>query len=255
VTVVPTHRVQRNLPPASSTVVVFVPGLGLDAREWAGTRALLAGPSVVVTLPSLGQSAPRGTGLHVEQQSQRVLATLPTDCDLVLVGHSASCPIVVEAARHHQRVVGLVLIGPVTDPTARSWPRMLIRWLGTAARERLWELVVLAPQYSSTGPSSMLRGMTQIRRYRTHTGLSRLPIPTHIIRGQHDRIASAQWCAQLASRSLTERVCVPRAAHMLPLTHPHVIAASAERLRHGARRNTAPTSPAEPPGPKADQLG
>jgi pimeloyl-ACP methyl ester carboxylesterase len=248
--------VNSNLAPASSRVVVFVPGLGLDAREWGATRALLAGPSVVVTLPSLGRPAPRGTGLHVEQQSQRLLAALPPDGDLVLVGHSASCPVVVEAAWHHRRVVGLVLIGPVTDPTARSWPRMLMQWLGTAARERLWEIPVLGPQYSSTGLPSMLRGIDHTRRYRTDIGLSRVSIPVHIIRGQHDRIASAQWCARLAGSGVTERVCVPRAAHMVPLTHPHVIAASAESLRQGnTRRSPPPTSPAKLPVPRADERG
>lgn len=241
-TAAPQKREPNNLEPASSTVVVFVPGLGLDAREWAGTRALMAGPSIVVTLPSLGQPAPSRSDLHAERLSRRLLATLPIDCDLVLVGHSASCPVVVEAAWHHPRVVGLVLIGPVTDPRARSWPRMLRQWLGTAARERLWEIADLAPQYGATGPSSMFRGIAQIRRYRTHIGLSRLSMPTHIIRGQHDRIASAEWCARLAGRGLTERVSVPAAAHMVPLTHPHVIAASVEHLRHGnARRNTATT--------------
>jgi pimeloyl-ACP methyl ester carboxylesterase len=79
----------------------------------------------------------------------------------------------------------------------------------------------------------MLRGMNQARRYRTHSGLSGLSVPTHVIRGQRDRIASAPWCARLASSSLTELISVPRAAHMVPLTHPHVVAASADRLRLG----------------------
>jgi pimeloyl-ACP methyl ester carboxylesterase len=110
---------------------------------------------------------------------------------------------------------------------------MLGQWLVTAARERAWETAVLAPQYRATGLSSMLRGMNQIRRYPTHTALSHLSIPVHVIRGQHDRIASAAWCAQLSGRGVTERTSVPGAAHMVPLTHPHVVATSAEHLRHG----------------------
>jgi pimeloyl-ACP methyl ester carboxylesterase len=206
--------------------VVLVP-------EWAGTRGLLTGPSVVVTLPALGEPAPRGADLQVEQLGRRLLAALPTGASLVLVGHSASCPVVVEAARHHPGVIGLVLVGPVADPSARSWPRMLGQWLVTAVRERLWETAVLMPQYRATGLSSMLGGMNQIRRYRTHTALSHLSTPVHVIRGQHDHIASAAWCARLSGRGVTELASVPGAAHMVPLTHPHVVAASAERLRHG----------------------
>jgi pimeloyl-ACP methyl ester carboxylesterase len=218
---------------SSGALVVLVPGLGLDARAWSAVRDGLTGPSIVVTLPSMGRRAGRETDLHVEQQSRRLVAALPPGSDVVLVGHSASCPVVVDVARRTPSVVGTVLVGPVTDPEARTWPRMLGQWLRTAAHERLWEVPLLAPQYRSTGPTSMLRGMNQTRRYRTHAGLSTLSVPTHIIRGRHDRIASAQWCARLASSSHTELISVPRAAHMVPLTHPHVVAASAERLRLG----------------------
>lgn len=217
----------------SAALVVLVPGLGLDARAWSAVRDVLTGPSVVVTLPSMGRRAGRETDLHVEQQSRRLVAALPPGRDVVLVGHSASCPVVVDVAGRTSSVVGTVLVGPVTDPEARTWPRMLGQWVRTAAHERLWEVPLLAPQYRSTGPGSMLRGMNQTRRYRTHAGLATLSVPTHVIRGRHDRIASAQWCDRLASSSHTELISVPRAAHMVPLTHPHVVAASAERLRLG----------------------
>ena len=211
----------------------MVPGLGLDARAWTAVRARLTGPTLVVTLPSMGRRAGRAADLHVEQQGGRLLAALPPGRDVILIGHSASCPVVVDVATRESRVVGLVLIGPVTDPEGRTWPRMLGQWARTAVHERLWEAPLLAPQYRATGPSSMLRGMNQTRRYRTDTGLATLSVPTLVIRGQQDRIASAQWCARLASSSLTEVISVPRAAHMVPLTHPHVVAASAERLRSG----------------------
>ena len=215
----------------SGTVVVFVPGLGLDARSWASVRARLTMPSLVVTLPSLGRHAAPDADLHVEAQSRRLLAALPTQGDVILVGHSAGCPVVVDAAARLSRVVGLVLVAPVTDPRARSWPRMLAQWARTAVHEHPDELPLLAPQYRWTGPMSMLRGMTRTRRYRTAVGLSRQTVPTHVIRGQRDRIASERWCAELADSSLAELVSVPRAAHMVPLTHPNVIVDSIERLR------------------------
>lgn len=210
---------------------MFVPGLGLDARSWAAVRAALTVPSVVVSLPSMGRRAGPDADLHVEAQSRRVLAALPSTGDVILVGHSAGCPVVVEVAANEPRVVGLVLVGPVTDPRARSWPRMLGQWLGTAVHERPCEAAVLAPQYRWTGSVSMLRGMTRVRRYRTEVGLSRLVVPTHVIRGQRDRIASARWCAELADAAVVELVSVPRAAHMVPLTHPNVVVDSVDRLR------------------------
>lgn len=235
------------MPPPSAPLVVFVPGLGLDARSWAAVRAALTAPGVVVSLPSMGRRAGPDADLHVEAQSRRVLAALPSSGDIILVGHSAGCPVVVDVAAQEPRVVGLVLVGPVTDPRAQSWPRMIAQWFGTAIHERPSEATVLAPQYRWTGSASMLRGMTRIRRYRTDVGLSRLAVPTHVIRGQRDRIASARWCAELAVSPLAELVSVPRAAHMVPLTHPNVVVDSIERLR-------ATTASAQPPSGSESQL-
>ena len=240
----PSHR-----HPGSDATVVFVPGLGLDARSWAAVRAAMTDPGIVVSLPSLGRHAGTGVDLHVEAQGRRVLAALPATGDVILVGHSAGCPVAVDVAARHPGVVGLVLVGPVTDPRARSWPRMLAQWVGTAVHEDLSEATVLAPQYRWTGSGSMLRGMTRIRRYRTDVALSRLSVPTHVIRGQRDRIASARWCAELTRSPLAELVSVPRAAHMVPLTHPGVVVDSIERIRASLRG--APPSAAPEGSPAA----
>lgn len=90
---------------------------------------------------------------------------------------------------------------------------------------------MLAAQYRSTGLLSMVRGMHHTRRYRTDAGLATLSVPTVIITGRRDLIAPAPWCHLLARAVGTTVVSVPRAAHMVPLTHPLVIAEAAERLR------------------------
>ena len=154
----------------TGAAVVLVPGLGLDARSWRAVRSLLAEPSAVLTLPTLGLPAGSGAGLSVEDQAARLQGLLPDRGGLVLVGHSAGCSVVVEAARRTDRVRGLVLVGPTTDPAAATWPRIARQWLRAASRERLWEVGVLAPQYSATGVRSMLRGMDEMRHYRTDVG-------------------------------------------------------------------------------------
>jgi pimeloyl-ACP methyl ester carboxylesterase len=217
-------------PSAATPIVVFVPGVGLDARSWTAVRAGLTAPSIVVSLPSMGRRATADADLHVEAHARRVIAALPAQGDLILVGHSAGCPVAVEVAAREPRVLALVLVGPVTDPRARSWSRMLAQWLRTALHEHPWEVRVLARQYRWTGWGSMLRGMTRIRRYRTDVALSHLRVPTSVIRGQHDHIASERWCAQLTRNPRAELVSVPRAAHMVPLTHPHAVVEAIERL-------------------------
>lgn len=214
-----------------SPLVAFVPGLGLDGRSWQLVRKPLGGQSVVVLLPSLGEPAPRGTDLAVERQAVRLLESLPTGQSIILVGHSASCPVVVEAASHGSDVVGLVLVGPVTDPAAQSWPRMLSQWLRTACHERLGEVPTLVPQYRHTGISSMLRGMDATRHFRTDLALGRLALPVEIVRGETDRIASHEWSSLLRHVSDGRLTTVHGAAHMVPLTDPSAVAEAVERLR------------------------
>jgi pimeloyl-ACP methyl ester carboxylesterase len=221
-----------------SPVVVFVPGLGLDSRSWQLVRDELRGSSHVILLPSLGQPAPRGTDLRVERQAARLLQSLPKGEPTVLVGHSASCPVVVEAATRTSDVVGLVLVGPVTDPAAQTWPRMLSQWARTASHERPNQAAALVPQYRHTGILSMLRGMDAMRHFRTGLALSRLHVPVEVVRGEQDRIASNQWSSALRRVSNGRLTTIQGAAHMVPFTHPSAVAAAVDRLLLANRQET-----------------
>ncbi|WP_295702788.1 alpha/beta hydrolase [Lapillicoccus sp.] len=215
--------------------MVFVPGLGLNERSWHKVRSLLNGPSVVEELPSMGEPAPRGTDLFVDAQARRLVKTFTIGTPLILVGHSASCPVVVQAAAVSPDVVGLVLVGPVTDPAARTWPRMLAQWLRSAAHEHPAEAAVLLPQYWRTGPAGMLRGMNAIRWFRTDLTLAQQTLPVEVVRGVNDRIATRDWSAHLRQVSQGTLTSVGAGGHMIPLTHPAAIVAAIERVRSSQR--------------------
>lgn len=224
---------------APGPLVVLVPGLGLDHRAWQAVRRGLPSPGVVLPLPALGLGAPRGTDLTVQAQAGRVVRLLPSGRPVVLVGHSASCAVVVEVARR-TAVAGLVLIGPVTDPRAATWPRMVAQWLRTARHERPQEVPVLLPQYARTGVWSMLRGMDATRRYRTDHALAGLDVPVEIVRGEHDRIATPEWCTTLVAGDGDRVTTVAGAGHMVPVTHPAAVPAAVGRLRARAGGRAAP---------------
>ena len=230
------RKARADDPRADHPLVAFVPGLGLNADEWHVVRDELAGSSVVMLLPSLGQPAPRPADLSAEAQATRLLELLPQGAPTILVGHSASCPVVVRAASRSADVVGLVLVGPVTDPAAQSWPRMLRQWARTATHERASETPLLALQYLGTGPVSMLRGMNALRRFRTDLALQSLTLPVEIIRGRQDRIATQEWSTELARASHGQVTSIAEAAHMVPLTHPKVVVAAVDRIRVATRR-------------------
>jgi len=217
-------------------LIVLVPGLGLDDRVWAPVRQRLIGRVHTVLLPSLGRRCPRGTDLRVERQAERLLSELMGEgADaVVLVAHSASCPVVVQAAAGSPIVVGLVLIGPVTDPRARAWPRILGQWLRTAPHEHLWEVPVLMPQYRRTGAATMVRGMDAMRWYRTDRALAGLAMPVVVLRGARDQIAPQDWSARLCAVARGRLKVVGGAAHMLPLTHPDAVVAAVREVASAA---------------------
>ncbi len=206
--------------------VVAVPGLGLSVQVpgRALRRLQPVTASTTVALPGYGAPGPDGAALAPAALADRLLGRLD-DLDVgraVLVGHSASCQIVAEAAvRGPDRVAGLVLIGPTTDPRAGGWPRLVGRWLRTAGWERPHQVPLLVRDYGWTGPARMARAMDAARRHRIDRALRLVRCPVLVVRGRHDRIAPADWTAALAAVAPCGRVAtLPAGAHMVPITHP-----------------------------------
>ena len=211
-----------------TVAVVAVPGLGLSVA--VARRALDRLPGVartVVLLPAFGHRASRSKDVAPERLAELLLADLPRDVPVVLVGHSASCQIVAEVAlRRPDRVAGLVLVGPTTDPRAATWPGLVRRWLRTAAHERPGQIPLLVRAYARTGLVSMARGMDAARRHRLDRTLAGVTCPVLVVRGHADAICPADWAAALAAAAPQGSVeTLPAGAHMVPVTHPEALAA------------------------------
>jgi pimeloyl-ACP methyl ester carboxylesterase len=227
----------------SRPVVRLVPGLGLDGAAWRPTVESL--PSAwsrgldVALLPGYGERAARRADLRPAALAELLLDRwCPTDQQVVLVGHSASCQVVAEAARRRpDRVAGLVLIGPTTDPRADSWPSLARRWLATARHERVGEVPTLMRQYARTGLWTMARAMDAARRADVRDAVAASRCPVLVLRGPHDRICPADWAAALAGLAHNPvgarpscSVTLTGGAHMVPLTHGRLVARELERF-------------------------
>jgi pimeloyl-ACP methyl ester carboxylesterase len=197
--------------------VVMVPGLGLGEEACAPTLDRLSWGARVVRLPGYGRAADRDADLAPATLAASLMRALAdTPAPVVLVGHSASCQVVAEAAaRFPAKVSAVVLIGPTTDPRSASWAGLAQRWLRTACWERPRQVPLLVREYTRTGLRSMLRGMDAARRHRIQEALAPCQVPVLVLRGRHDRIAPEDWCRRLAG----EVVTLQAGAHMIPLTH------------------------------------
>lgn len=215
--------------------LVCVPGLGLGPAEWRTTSSVLRARSDVQVsalpqLPGYGRRPRRGEDLRPTALGARLAGYLPRRT--VLIGHSASCQVVARAAAlAPDRVSAIVLVGPTTDPEAASWPRLVERWLRTAASETPRQVPFLARTYARTGLVWMRRAMEAARHEDVRADVRALRCPVLVVRGRHDRICPEDWARELVSIAPagSRGASLPRGGHMVPLTHGALVASVVER--------------------------
>jgi pimeloyl-ACP methyl ester carboxylesterase len=203
-----------------SARLVLVPGMGLDARSSARLRARIGG--TVVHLPGMGLAE---TVPPLPVLARRLSAELG-EGPVLLIGHSQSCQVVVAAAEDDDRVVGIVLLGPTTDPELRTRRGLAWHWLRTAVREPVTALPLVVAQWARTGPHAMVALWKAASPDRIDRRLATLRVPVLVVRGTRDALCPHDWAAQLAAVAPHGRLIeLPGAAHLTPQTHPDEIAA------------------------------
>ena len=199
--------------------IVLVPGLGLDERSSARVRQRIRG--TVLILPGMGARRHVGT---LDALVGELLAALPFH-PVVLVGHSQSCQVVVAAAEADTRVVGVLLLGPTTDPRMRRPVVLGWRWLRTAVREPWWQGPLVLAQWLRTGPRAMRALWRQLAADRIDVRLRRVTVPVVVARGTADALCPHDWAVHLAACAPRgQLVELPRAAHMTPQSRPDDVA-------------------------------
>jgi pimeloyl-ACP methyl ester carboxylesterase len=198
---------------------VLVPGLGLDGRSSSRLRRRL--PADVVLLPGMGL---RDAVPSVDELAVRLCDQLG-EGPVVLVGHSQSCQVVAAAARD-RRVVGVVLLGPTTDPRLRTPWGLAGRWLATVLREPPWQYPLVLAQWLRTGPRAMAALWRSAAPDRIDMRLAAVRVPVAVVRGTRDALCPADWARRLAGAAPTGTLVeLPGAAHMTVQTHPDDVAA------------------------------
>ncbi|ONI67644.1 alpha/beta hydrolase [Kribbella sp. ALI-6-A] len=208
--------------------VVLVPGLGLGPEAYGPTRKHLEIPSEVVTLPGFGEPTSPGDDLRVQALADRLATQLKEPS--VLVGHSASCHVVVEVAVSRPDLVsGLVLLGPTGDIEASGWPTLAGRWVRSAVWERPYLIPTLTKQYFRTTFRAMARAEAVVRHYDLAAAMPHVGVPTVVLRCPHDSLCPSQWAQRVADLAGGEAWTLPSGSHMPVLTNGRDLAAFIHR--------------------------
>ncbi len=213
----------------------------MEGRQWDPYRPLLPGVEVVTPdLPGHGSRA--GEDFTLEAALAAIgdaVGSAPAGRGVVLAGHSLGGYLAtVWAARHPGRLERLVLVGATADPSgpltgvyrgfarlvgrsdphrmARTTNRM-VRWLG-APRE-VAEALPGGESYAA------LPAAWQVVMEECGPDLLRdVDCPVTLVNGQLDqmRLHVRRYAAAAGDAQV---VTLPRATHLLPLTHPEPLAA------------------------------
>jgi pimeloyl-ACP methyl ester carboxylesterase len=221
----------RRVPPGGrhSTPVVCVHGAGVSSRELRPLVAALGEhlPAWTVDLPGFGESAKPPHPLDLPGLTDALVswleaAELPPAC---LVGCSFGCQLAVDAAvRHPERVRSLILVGPTVDPRARSWPRMIGRWLRNSVRESPRMAPLNVADYRDAGLRRVVATFQEAMRDRPEDKLPRVAVPVLVVRGEYDRMVSQDWAEQVTRLIPRARlVVVPGMPHMIPFRGPQAL--------------------------------
>jgi pimeloyl-ACP methyl ester carboxylesterase len=212
-------RPVRSLALGRGPELVVVPGLG--ALGYLSPVLLRLATTVRVTLldlPGFGRRTTADLPASLEEVARAAAGWLRA-ADLgpvVLAGHSTGAQAALRAALlEPDRVRALLLGGPTFPPRLRTLPPLAAAVLRTLVHESPAELPAVAPDYARGG-----RRLVDLLRTamadRPEDAVGRVRVPVAVVRGRHDHVSPADWCARLAPG----RVRTVPGAHNATWTHP-----------------------------------
>lgn len=213
--------------------VILVHGIGVSGRYFTRlARELSSSVRVLVLdLPGFGGSprpeAPLSIPEHGAVVAEVMARTGSTGAARpVLVGHSMGAQVVTEVALNHpEAVAGVVLIGPVVDPRARSGVRQSVRLIRDVVHESPAATVMQARELLRCGPRWYAATLPAMLEYPMESRVRDLRVPVVLARGEHDPVTPARYLSLLAGRIPQVRTLeVPGAGHLAMFRWPEHVA-------------------------------
>lgn len=212
--------------PVGRLPLVLVHGVAVSSRNMAPTAEAF-GPHLRTWSPDLpghGRSDDADHVLSTEELAEALAGWMEASGlrPAALLGNSFGCQVAAEvAARHPQLVDRLVLQGPTTDPSARSYPRQIGRWARNGRYEGSTQSEVTMQDWREAGLRVLLGTFRHCVRHRIERTLPSIPVPTLVVRGAKDPIVPQRWAEQVTELLPDGRLEVLQgAAHTITNTRP-----------------------------------
>src|SRR5829696_1555072 len=187
---------------AAAPPVVCVHGVGVSSRYMVATMTKLASAFEVyaIDLPGFGLTDGPPEVLDVVGLADALAGWIQAAGvgRPALLANSVGCQVAVDCAvRYPDRVSRLVLVGPTTDPIARSALRQVLRWLRNLPGERPGQLPLSVADYADAGVGRALRTFGYALADRIEDKLPLVQAPTLAVRGAHDPIVPQAWAEEV----------------------------------------------------------
>lgn len=223
-------RIHYRMAGRGQQAVVLVHGLTVSGNYLLPTAELLDGFAVYIPdLPGFGRSEKPPRVLDIVEMAETLIAWM----DAVglerayLLGNSMGChTITVVAARHPERVAGIILVSPAGDPGGRNTPRLVLRFLNNSLREPLSSWVIMFRDFLKAGLRRTLLTLHNLQRCPLEPWLPQVHVPALVVGGGRDRIVPRWWVGRVAALlPQGGAVVIPEAAHVPNYSHPECMAA------------------------------
>jgi len=215
---------------AAAPPVVCVHGVGVSSRYMVATMTKLASAFEVyaIDLPGFGLTDGPPEVLDVVGLADALAGWIQAAGvgRPALLANSVGCQVAVDCAvRYPDRVSRLVLVGPTTDPIARSALRQVLRWLRNLPGERPGQLPLSVADYADAGVGRALRTFGYALADRIEDKLALVQAPTLVVRGAHDPIVPQAWAEEVTRLLPRGRLAVVAGApHTVNFAAPGALA-------------------------------
>ncbi len=217
--------------PSALPPIVLVHGWGIGSSYFIPLAGILRDRAHVYApdLPGHGPSDHDVRPLNTRELSEALAAWMDVNGlrAAVVVAHSAGCQAAAQlAASRRDLVSGLVLIGPASDPAARTAFGQAMRALRCVPFERPTLAAWVALDCTRAGVRVLVEELRALIAYRIEDILPAVMAPTRVVRGEWDQLAPQVWANAVARlANAPAPAVIGRWSHAVHYDDPEAVAA------------------------------